>query len=320
MMYLNRSRNRRGCGLSGLFGGFFLLGMGLLFVWIFIYPTWRARLTGVETQGTVVSLDVCEDSGGDMVLQPTHALKALEDNVQPTIRFTDQQGQTHEVGYSFCGTYEVGETISLWYVPDDPESVFVPQDMLALIILTIFLGGMGLVGLLLVLILGGRFLFLLAAGGRAMFQGAGAASYAPQMGAGQMGANQFSGGKNHRIGQPVTVEGRWSVLPTRAYPSQGDRRATPAPGRYFLMLMITLRNISQEPLYPGQGMFHLYDSIGTEYTRVQVLESPLQGHIQPGGTAALALAFDVPGTQRQFQLSYASSTTLLTEASWDVAI
>lgn len=316
MGYLTRSRNRRGCGLSGLFTGFFLLGMGLLFIWIFIYPTWRARLSGVETQGTVISLDVCEDSGGDMVLQPTHALKALEDNVQPTIRFTDQQGRTHEVGYHFCGSYEIGETIPLWYAPDDPESIFVPQDMVTLTLLTIVLGGMGVVGLLLVLTFGGRFLFLLAAGGRAVFQRASAASYSPP----QMGANQFSGSKNHRIGQPVTVEGRWSVLPTRAYPSQGDRRATPAPGRYFLMLMITLRNISQEPLYPGQGMFHLYDSIGTEYPRVQVLESPLQGHIQPGGTAALALAFDVAGTQRQFQLSYASSATLLTEASWDIAI
>jgi hypothetical protein len=316
MVYRNRSRNRRGCGLSGLFSGFFLLGMGLLFIWIFIYPTWRARLSGVETRGTVVSLDVCQDSGGDMVLQPTHALKALEDNVKPTIRFTDQQGHTHEVDYSFCGTYEVGETISLWYVPDDPGSVFVPGDMVPLIIATILLGGLAIVGLLLVLVLGGRFLFLLGAGAGMVFQGNRAASYTPQMGASQ----SSSGSKNHRIGQPVTVEGRWSVLPTRAYPSQGDRRATPAPGRYFLMLMITLRNISQEPLYPGQGMFHLYDNLGTEYTRVQVLESPLQGHIQPGGTAALTLAFDVASTQRQFRLSYASSTTLLTEASWDVAI
>ncbi|HEX6779830.1 MAG TPA: hypothetical protein VF099_16600, partial [Ktedonobacterales bacterium] len=66
-------------------------------------------------------------------------------------------------------------------------------------------------------------------------------------------------------------------------------------------------------------MFRLYDGFGTEHTRVQALESPLLGHIQPGAAAALMLAFDVPGTQRRFRLSYDSSVSLLTQASWDIA-
>lgn len=313
-------RRRRGSRFTSLFTGLFLLGMALLFSAIFVYPAWHARLSGVETQGTIVSLSECpEDTGGDMALHPSQAQIPFDDNVQPVIRFTDSQGHTHDVEYSVCDTYYVGETLSIWYVPSDPNSIFVPKDMGLIALFTFMFGIMGLIGIIMLLWFVIRFLFLLASGGRVAVMGVSAASYAPQMGAGQMGANQLSG-KNHRIGQPVTVEGRWSVLPTRAYPSQGDRRATPAPGRYFLMLMITLRNIAQEPLYPGQEMFHLYDNIGTEYTRVQVLESPLQGHIQPGGTAALALAFDVAGTQRQFRLSYASSVTLLTEASWDITI
>lgn len=317
VIYRNRFvRRRRGSRFSSLFIGLFLLGMALLFSALFVYPGWRARLSGVQTQGTVVSVSDCpEDSGGDMVLHPSQTRIALDDNVQPVIRFTDGQGHTHDVEYSVCGTYDVGETLAIWYVPSDPNTILVPDDMGLIVFFTFMFGIMGLIGLAMLLWFVIRFLFLLASGGRMAIMGASAASYAPQM-----GTNQFSGSKNYRIGQPVTVEGRWSVLPTRAYPSQGDMRATPAPGRYFLMLMITLRNISQEPLYPGQEMFHLYDSIGTEYTRVQVLESPLQGHIQPGGTAALALAFDVAGTQRQFRLSYASSVTLLTEASWDIAI
>jgi hypothetical protein len=322
MVYRNGYvRRRRGSRFSSLYIGLFLLGMALLFGAIFVYPGWRARLSGVQTQGTVVSVSDCpEDTGGDMVLHPSQTRVAFDDNVEPVIRFTDGQGHTHDVQYDVCGTYDVGETLAIWYVPSDPNTILVPDDMGLIVLFTFMFGIMGLIGLVMLLWFVIRFLFLLTAGGRMAFQGASAASYAPQMGTSQMGANQFSGSKNHRIGQPVTVEGRWSVLPTRAYPSQGDLRATPAPGRYFLMVMLSLRNISQEPLYPGQGMFHLYDNIGTEYTRVQALESPLQGHIQPGGTAALTLAFDVPGTQRQFRLSYASSTTLLTEASWDVAI
>ena len=322
MIYRGAYRRRRGGSrFTSLYIGLFLLGMAVLFSAIFVYPAWRARLSGVETQGTIVSLSDCpEDTGGDMALHPSHTQIPFDDNVQPVIRFTDSQGHTHDVEYSVCDTYFVGETLAIWYVPSDPNSIFVPKDMGLIVLFTFMFGIMGIIGLLMLLWFAVRLLFLLASGGRMAVMGASAASYAPQMGTPPMGANQFSGGKNYRFGQPATVEGRWSVLPTRAYPSQGDRRSTPAPGRYFLMLMITLRNTSQEPLYPGQGMFHLYDSMGTEYTRVQALESPLQGHIQPGGSAALALAFDVAGTQRRFQLSYASSATLLTEASWDVAV
>ena len=49
-------RRRRGSRFSGLFIGLFLLGMALLFSAIFVYPAWHARLSGVETQGTIVSL------------------------------------------------------------------------------------------------------------------------------------------------------------------------------------------------------------------------------------------------------------------------
>jgi hypothetical protein len=311
-------RRRRGSRFAGLFTGLFLLGMALLFSAIFVYPGWRARLSGVETQGTVVSVSDCpeDDSGGDMVLHPTHTQIPFEDNVEPIIRFTDGQGHTYDVAYNVCGTYAVGESLAIWYVPADPNSIFVPKDMGLIIFFTFMFGIMGLVGLVMLLWFVARFLFLLAAGGRMMLQGASAASYSPQMGVSQFTSSR--GSSNHRIGEPVTVEDRWSVTPTRAYPSQGDMRASPAPGRYFLMLSITLRNISREPLYPGQGIFRLYDSFGTEYTRVQALESPLLGHIQPGASAALMLAFDVPGTQRRFRLSYDSSVSLLTQASWDI--
>lgn len=292
--------------------------MALLFSAIFVYPALHARLSGVETVGTVVSISACpeDNSGGDMVFHPGQALKPLDDNVEPTIRFTDLSGHTDETQYNVCGTYDIGETLSIWYVPSDPGSIFVPQDMVLIIILAIIFGIMGLIGLILLLWFGARFLFLLAAGGRVAFQGGSPTNYSPP----QMGANPVSGGANYRIGQPATVEDRWSVTPIRAYPSQGDMRASPAPGRYFLMLAITLRNVSREPVYPGQAMFRLYDGFGTEYTRVQTLESPLQGHIQPGASTMLMLAFDVPVTQRQVRLSYASSVTLLAEASWDIAV
>ncbi len=317
MAYLPRTAIKRRNGLTGLVVALFLFGLSFLFIAIFVYPGWRARLTGVETQATVVSLADCPESSdsGGVVLLPTHALRPLDNNVEPTIQFTDINGQTDQVQYNVCGSYDIGETLSIWYVPSDPNSIFVTQDSTLFIIITIFLGGLGLVSVLLLLWFGGRFLFFLATGNRMALQGTSGASYGPQM-----GANQFSGSKHYRLGVPTTVEGRWEIAPTNAYVSAGDTRTSAAPGRYFLILTVLLRNVSREAHYPGQAMFRLYDAIGTEFTRVQTLESPPLDHIQPGASASLTLAFEVPGTQRQFRLSYASSSTWITQASWEIAV
>ncbi len=330
-------KKQRSAGLTGVFITLFLLGMSLLFIAIFAYPSWRARLSGVQTQGTVVSVSDCtDDDSGDTVL---HAMVAYDDNVEPTIQFTDIYGHTDQEQYDICGSYDVGETLTIWYVPSDPSSIFVPADTTSLLFLSIALGTLGAVSLLLLLFFVFRILFVLATGGRVSIWGNPFSRVSPAIagnlyrnrmviqggrvinlsGAPPMMANQFPGSRNHPAWQPATVEGHWWVMPTSARPSQGDERTSAVPGRYFLLLNVTLRNVSQEPRYPSQAMFRLHDSLGTEYSRVQALESPFQASVQPGGTTELTLAFDVPSAQRQFQLNAVSSSTFATEATWDIA-
>src|SRR5579883_1895904 len=107
--------------LRGLILALVFFSISLVIGWVFVLPGWRARLFGVQTQGTVISVDECtsNDSGGDVVLRVIHPLDDIQDNVQPTVRFTDRQGTRYEVEDSICGNYGIGETVNLWYLPDD---------------------------------------------------------------------------------------------------------------------------------------------------------------------------------------------------------
>src|SRR5579862_1032105 len=124
MMLLMR-KYRRGGSLVGLSIGSSILGFALIFLLIFVIPEAQARLSGVKTIGTAQSLSDCNTDGGDVVLRSMHALDL---NVQPTIEFTDLQGQRHDVVDTDCGSYGIGEQVVLWYLPSNPNSISLEQD------------------------------------------------------------------------------------------------------------------------------------------------------------------------------------------------
>jgi hypothetical protein len=331
----NRPASKRyviGCAILVLAVPTFF-GSGITFITSIVNPSWPPRLFGVQTQGVVTSVDADAcipvydpnpdlptgsdggNIGGNLALAQLPRL-AVQTDVLPTVQFTDRQGHSHELQETFCGTYGVGQQVTVYYLPNDPTTFSLAQDTDAQVVPMYG----SIIGMLLSLLalLGsvGSMLVFAALGRRAARKAALSSVGSPQTSWGQPGGGKS---KPHRLGQAVTVEGRWSVTPTHAYPWQGDARVHPAPGRSYLMLSTTLRNVSREPLSPGQAMFRLYNGLWTEYQRVQTLESPRAGHLQPGASVSLTLAFDVPATQRQFRLSYDSSSSLLTQASWDIA-
>ncbi len=111
--------------------------IGAFPVWLFVLPDWQARLFGMQTQGTVTSLAACPEGGaGDAALRSV-PLVEIVDHVTPTIQFTDRQGQTHVVRNGSCGSYGIGEQVTLWYVPDSPTTIFLEKEMGSLIAFTI---------------------------------------------------------------------------------------------------------------------------------------------------------------------------------------
>jgi hypothetical protein len=331
-----RWKYRRRSRVRGLFIALFVFAMTTFLGWLLIWPGWQARLFGVQAQGVVQDISVCSDSGGGEVALRGVPLLSIQDNVQPTVQFTDRQGQTHVVNDVICGSYGIGEQVTLWYLPSNPTTFSLENDKGTLMLFTILDAPAAAVSLLFVLWLALRFFLLVAVGARAASQGnayvggfpqmGGQMGGAPQMwggqmsGAPQMWGGQVGGGGNHRRGEAVAVDGRWTITLTDAYPSQGEAHASAAPGRYDLMLWLTLYNTSAEPLNFGQTAFRLYDVAGVEYQRVPAIEGSMPGLIQPGSSESAGLAFDVPGTLRQFRLGFYPPAAFTAQANWDIAV
>ena len=334
-------RRRRGGSFVGLILATIFFFVSVVIGGILIFPGMTARLAGVETQGVVRSVDVCpEDNssdGGDVVLRSI-PLDDLQDNVQPTIDFTDLHGQTHEVESVVCGTYGVGEQVALWYLPGHPSTIALDQDTALLVGFGIGLGLVALVCLVFMLFSGGRLLLLLMSASRGLKQQpAYVGGYQPMAGQPQMGGYAQMGGYppmagypqsggypasgvNHRVGELVTVASHWAITLTNVHPSQGSDFTSAAPGRFYLVGQLSLRNTSNDLLNFAQTTFRLTDVAGVEYHRAQTMEGSPPGFIQPGAQVSATVAYDVPGTQRQFRLSLYLPMSSLAQATWDITV
>jgi hypothetical protein len=49
-------------------------------------------------------------------------LVKIENNVLPTVQFTDRQGHRYVLQENYCGDYGVGEQVTVWYLPTTPTT------------------------------------------------------------------------------------------------------------------------------------------------------------------------------------------------------
>jgi hypothetical protein len=94
-------------------GPIFVIAFGLIFFGIgagMTYQQWLLRQQALEVPGTVISLsESCDDDGC---------------TYRPNVRFTTQSGQTEIYNSSFGSSppaYKVGETVTIFYRPDNPQ-------------------------------------------------------------------------------------------------------------------------------------------------------------------------------------------------------
>jgi hypothetical protein len=119
------------------FGLFALIGTGLL---IGAYYSWqytqRIRETGVETTGVVIDTRYSRDKHGR-----TTTAQA------PIIRFNIADGTPvtyYSQTYTTPASFDVGETVKLWYMPEKPQEDVILEGMTNWI-LPLVLGGMGII-------------------------------------------------------------------------------------------------------------------------------------------------------------------------------
>jgi len=130
------ARYLSGCGCLTLIASAILFFTNLMIFqgWMSGSPPWQARLYGIQTQGVVKSInaDACNTNSPDPNLDPSlmngvFVLGSLprvkiEQNVLPTIQFSDRQGHRYVVPETFCGDYGVGEQVTVWYLPATPTT------------------------------------------------------------------------------------------------------------------------------------------------------------------------------------------------------
>lgn len=121
-----------GCGCLALpaSGILFFTFLIIFLVWMANSPEWQARLYGVQTQGIVKSIaDDCNATppdpnllNGGFVLGSLLPRGKIEQDVLPTIEFTDRQGHRYDLKENYCGDYGVGEQVTVWYLPATPTT------------------------------------------------------------------------------------------------------------------------------------------------------------------------------------------------------
>jgi hypothetical protein len=112
--------------------------------------------------------------------------------------------------------------------------------------------------------------------------------------------------QHFKVGQVVKVGDSWDMTVNSLKTNQGQGFDTPKNGTVYLLIDVTLKNIStSEQAVSSLAMFSLRDIIGQEYTEtITTFTHPLDGKVEAGAPIRGTFAYEVPPSQRQFTFAF----------------
>jgi flagellar basal body-associated protein FliL len=125
------------------------------------------------------------------------------------------------------------------------------------------------------------------------------------------------------IGKPVQVANTWSVTVNSVRKSTGDDISQPKNGNTFIIVNVTLKNISSSNLTASSGlMFQLKDQTGQIYTEqfTSFAKSAPDGTVSPGSLLRGELVYEVPSSMHAFTFSFQRSFLIDDLVEWKVTI
>ncbi|SRR5579885_1175221 len=115
----------------------------------------------------------------------------------------------------------------------------------------------------------------------------------------------------------------WSLKVNGVKTSQGDQFDTPAAGNVYMLVDVTMKNISsQEQDVSSLGMWTLRDSGGQEM-KTDFLSSappPPDGKVEAGSQIRGTLVYQVPTAQHSYTLAFQLSLLSSGQIIWDIKI
>lgn len=115
--------------------------------------------------------------------------------------------------------------------------------------------------------------------------------------------------KHFKITDTVKVGDTWQLNINSVKSSPGQDFSTPKSGNVFLLIDVTLKNLSsQEQNVSSLLMFHLKDDTGQTYTEaITGFTTSPNGKLEAGGLLRGTIAYEVPAAQKAFTLAFEAS-------------
>jgi hypothetical protein len=137
------------------------------------------------------------------------------------------------------------------------------------------------------------------------------------------GGTSASGSSKHfKVGDQVKVGNTYIVTVNSVKTSQGDEVIQPKSGNTFMIIDVTLKNVSnKEQDVSSLLMFTLKDSTGQQYdeTVVDGATSP-DGKLEAGDVLRGQIAYEVPKSQHTFTFGFEADITSSGQTIWDLKI
>lgn len=124
---------------------------------------------------------------------------------------------------------------------------------------------------------------------------------------------------HYKVGQTLQINGTWQITIVSVRTSQGDQHTKPKPGNSFLLINVTMKNISSQPsTISSLKQYTLHDTTGQTYTQTLLngTASP-DGTLPAGGALQGMLTYEVPATIHTYILGFIPAENSQ-QVIWDV--
>ncbi len=136
-------------------------------------------------------------------------------------------------------------------------------------------------------------------------------------------SNTTSSAKTFKVGDVVTVGTDWQVTVNTVKTSTGDNFDQPKSENIFLEASVTLKNISsQAQTVSSLVSWTLKDAAGQAYTESIVINAPKppDGSVAAGDKLTGTLSYEVPQSQKQFELAFSPDIVSSDQTIWNVSV
>lgn len=135
-------------------------------------------------------------------------------------------------------------------------------------------------------------------------------------------ATSTTGSQHFKVGQTVKVGESWQVTVNSAKTSQGDEFTTPTAGSQFVIVDVTLKNVSSTEQNVSSAVnFSLQDSTGQKYNETILSgKTPPDGKVEAGTLLRGQLAYEVPTSQKKLTFNFEPDLLGSGQTVWDLNV